>query len=155
MYIMESTLKPSHKTMERHQLQASSEKEKREIKKEDLRDRRIVNSMWVMVSWGLFTFLAGFGLWTIDNIYCSSLKKWRRDVGLPWGLLLEGHGWWHLLTGTGSYFYIVWGIWLRHCLNGRQEEYRLVWPRLLSFPEMVRTEGKAVNGRVNGRVKMK
>jgi len=43
------------------------------------------------------------------------------------------------MTGTGAYFYIMWGIWLRHCLNGRQEEYDLHWPRLLSLPEVVRT----------------
>lgn len=50
----------------------------------------------------------------------------------------------HLMTGTGAYFYIVWGIWLRHCLNGKQEEYDLQWPRLFSVPEVVRT-GKVKN----------
>lgn len=45
----------------------------------------------------------------------------------------------HVMTGTGAYFYITWGIWLRHCLNGRQEEYDLRWPRLFSLPEVVRT----------------
>ena len=44
----------------------------------------------------------------------------------------------HLMTGIGAYFYIVWGIWLRHCLNGRQEEYDLVWPKLWSLPEIIR-----------------
>ena len=41
------------------------------------------------------------------------------------------------MTGIGAYFYITWGIWLRHCLNGRQEEYTLVWPRIFSLPEIV------------------
>ena len=50
----------------------------------------------------------------------------------------------HLMTGTGAYFYIQWGIWLRHCLNGRQEEYDLMWPRLWSLPEVVGT--KKANG---------
>ena len=49
------------------------------------------------------------------------------------------------MTGTGAYFYIMWGIWLRHCLNGRQEEYDLVWPTLWSLPEVVRTT-KVANG---------
>ena len=53
----------------------------------------------------------------------------------------------HLMTGTGAYFYIQWGIWLRHCLNGRQEEYDLIWPRLWSLPEVVRTErGNGIHG---------
>ena len=43
------------------------------------------------------------------------------------------------MTGTGAYFYVTWGIWLRHCLNGRQDEFRLVWPSVWSFPEVVRS----------------
>lgn len=50
----------------------------------------------------------------------------------------------HLMTGVGAYFYITWGVWLRHCLNGRQDEFALKWPRLLSLPEIVRSEH--VNG---------
>jgi dihydroceramidase len=41
------------------------------------------------------------------------------------------------MTGTGAYFYIVWGVWLRHCLNYRQNEYELVWPNLWTVPDVV------------------
>jgi hypothetical protein len=45
----------------------------------------------------------------------------------------------HLMTGIGAYFYLTWGIWLRHCLNGKQDEYELVWPRVItSVPLIVR-----------------
>ena len=52
------------------------------------------------------------------------------------------------MTGTGAYFYIQWGIWLRHCLNGHQDEFRLHWPsKLFSLPMIVRNEpSKAQNG---------
>lgn len=44
----------------------------------------------------------------------------------------------HLMTGVGSYFYIVWAIWLRHCLNGRQDDFVLNWPSMFfSLPEVV------------------
>ena len=43
----------------------------------------------------------------------------------------------HLLTGIGAYYYITWGIWLRHCLNGRQDEFELYWPHAYSLPEIV------------------
>lgn len=49
------------------------------------------------------------------------------------------------MTGTGAYLYIVWGIWLRHCLNQRQEEYHLWWPHVWNVPEVVRT-ASTVNG---------
>lgn len=42
------------------------------------------------------------------------------------------------MTGTGAYFYIVWGIWLRHCLNYRHDEYELYWPNWLTMPEVVK-----------------
>ena len=63
------------------------------------------------------------------------------------------------MTGTGAYCYITWGIWLRHSLNGRQDEYDLVWPRLItSMPEVVRrtkhTQGVLQqNGTANGFAK--
>lgn len=54
----------------------------------------------------------------------------------------------HLMTGLGAYMYLVWGIWLRHCLNNRQEEYHLWWPRFWNIPEVLRTSapGKGANG---------
>jgi dihydroceramidase len=45
----------------------------------------------------------------------------------------------HLMTGVGAYCYLVWGTWLRHCLNGRQDEYELVWPRLFCVPHIIRS----------------
>ena len=48
------------------------------------------------------------------------------------------------MTGTGAYFYLTWGIWLRHCLNGRQDEYDLSWPHFWSLPEVV--QRKSANG---------
>jgi dihydroceramidase len=41
------------------------------------------------------------------------------------------------MTGIGSYFYIVWAIWLRHCLNERQDEYILNWPGIFTLPEVI------------------
>ncbi len=60
-------------------------------------DRQIMKDMWWMVFIGISIFLGGFGIWNLDNIYCSKLRHWRHQIGLPWGILLEGHGWWHLM----------------------------------------------------------
>lgn len=144
MYVMEFSLRPSLKmSEEQHKLlrkRSMTADEKVTSLFQDRRDAKILKLMWTMIACGLFTFLSGFALWSLDNEYCSTFRRWRRQLGLPWGILLEGHGWWHIMTGTGAYFYIIWGIWLRHCLNGRQEEYDLSWPRLLSLPEIVRTK---------------
>lgn len=99
MWVMEFTLRPSLKQSEdQYRLQhggRSMNKEQQEISRwKDRRDRRILGTMWIMIACGLSTFLGGFAIWGLDNVYCSKLRMWRREVGLPWGILLEGHGWW-------------------------------------------------------------
>jgi dihydroceramidase len=49
------------------------------------------------------------------------------------------------MTGTGAYYYIVWGVWLRHHLNYRQDEYELVWPNFWTVPDVVKV-GSATKG---------
>ena len=49
----------------------------------------------------------GYFLWQIDGIFCSELTALKRSIGMPWGFLLEMHGWWHLLTALGAYVFMV------------------------------------------------
>jgi dihydroceramidase len=115
-----------------------------------------VNRMWRLVISGITIFLSGFVVWNLDNAFCGNLRGWRRAVGLPWGLLAEGHGWWHLLTGIGAYYELQYGIFLRHCLDGRQDEYILVWDGVFCLPEVVRRPPGVANRKaVNGGAKMK
>ncbi|CCF34984.1 hypothetical protein CH063_06858 [Colletotrichum higginsianum] len=60
-------------------------------------------------------------------------------------LRVRWRGFWHLhcANQTLAYYYITWGIWLRRCLEGRENEYRLVWPRSLSSIPLVVRRGKA------------
>ncbi|MCJ1424145.1 hypothetical protein MMC29_002032 [Sticta canariensis] len=98
MYVMEFSLRPSLKmSEEQYKLQrkrSMTADEKVTSRFEDRRDARILKLMWAMIACGLFTFLSGFALWSLDNEYCSTFRRWRRHLGLPWGILLEGHGWW-------------------------------------------------------------
>lgn len=48
----------------------------------------------------------------------------------------------HIMTGIGAYFFITWAIWLRHCLNGKQDQYEVYWPSLVfSIPVIVKKDG--------------
>ncbi|EST09386.1 Ceramidase [Kalmanozyma brasiliensis GHG001] len=58
---------------------------------------------------GAITFLTGFAIWNVDNIFCYQLRQARARVGQPWAILLQGHGWWHILTGWGAYCLITAG----------------------------------------------
>ncbi|GME25463.1 Ceramidase [Neofusicoccum parvum] len=152
MYIMEVRLRPTLKAKKQpgNTSANGSAAPSREQQRRDARDVRILRSMWIMIASGLSIFLGGFAIWTLDNEFCGTLRRWRRDVGLPWGIVLEGHGWWHLMTGIGAYFYIVWGVWLRHCLNGKQDEYELIWPSYFHMPLIVKAK---TPNRLNGDAK--
>lgn len=99
MWIMEVRLRPSLKQSEnefriRHGGR-SMDQEQRELSRwKDGRDKEILSMMWTMIAYGLSTFLGGFAIWKLDIVYCSQLRMWRREIGLPWGIVLEGHGWW-------------------------------------------------------------
>lgn len=140
-HITEVMLRPSRKTASK----GATQEEIAERARQDARDLKIVHQMEVLIGTGLAIFLGGFLVWNLDNIYCHTVRSWRRDLGLPWGVVLEGHAWWHLMTGLGAYFWIVWGIWLRHCVDGRQDEFRLHWPRVLSLPIIVRADESKEN----------
>jgi len=99
MYIMEINIRPSLRAKEKAMQDgrangAASPKDKAEQERKDKRDIKILRTMWGMIAYGLGIFLGGFAIWTLDNVYCGTLRRWRRDIGLPWGIFLEGHGWW-------------------------------------------------------------
>lgn len=76
MYVMVETLRPKSQSELEHC------------------NAEILRTMWAMIATGLSSIAIGFLVWNLDNIFCSQLRLWRRELGLPWGVLLEGHGWW-------------------------------------------------------------
>ncbi|KAF5711764.1 alkaline ceramidase YDC1 [Fusarium mundagurra] len=52
----------------------------------------IIREMRWIVAMGFITCAAGIAAWNFDNIRCGDLVRWRHQAGLPWGILLEGHG---------------------------------------------------------------
>lgn len=87
VYEMEYLLRPS----KRLKNPSYSEKEQKRV---DERDLSILHTMWALTICGVASVGLGFLIWNLDNIYCSNLRRWRRDIGLPWGIVFEGHGWW-------------------------------------------------------------
>jgi dihydroceramidase len=95
MYVMEVNIRPAFRSKEREAANPRPHSgDKAEQEKQDLRDQQILSTMWKMIGFGLSIFLSGFAVWHLDNVHCSQLIKWRREIGMPWGFVLEGHGWW-------------------------------------------------------------
>ncbi|GAP90333.2 putative alkaline phytoceramidase [Rosellinia necatrix] len=94
MWIMEKVLRPALKAREDKQPPNSPVPS----------TRATLSQMWIMVATGLSIFLGGYFIWVLDNTYCSTIRRWRHQIQLPWAILLEGHAWWHLMTGIGAYY---------------------------------------------------
>ncbi|KAF5368613.1 hypothetical protein D9758_002205 [Tetrapyrgos nigripes] len=56
---------------------------------------------------GAIIFAVGFFIWNLDNIFCDALTRLKLSIGWPAAFLLEGHSWWHFLTGLGTYYMCV------------------------------------------------
>lgn len=90
---------------------------------------------------GVSIFIFGYFLWNLDIHFCSQVRSLRRSWGMPYGFLLEGHGWWHIFTGTGVYFYLVYEEYLRCFLNGTDRFYKFEWLYGLPVVRCVNPDG--------------
>lgn len=120
-----------------------------------VKDRKAWASMVKLAMVGSITFPSGYGLWLVDVFACSTLQSWRRAVGMPFGFILELHGWWHILTCIGAYCYLVFVEYLRDVImtqeGKRSRGLKLVWVGGV-LPKLVAT--KMTDG-TNGHVKTK
>ncbi|KAK9722013.1 alkaline ceramidase ydc1 [Basidiobolus ranarum] len=79
----------------------------------------------LITSWG--SYALGFLAWNIDNEFCPQIRAARAYLGSPWDSLLQLHGWWHILTGLGSYVYIVFSQYIRQIQLGKKDLYTIHW----------------------------
>lgn len=99
------------------------------LSREHVDDPRAKQVLYRMLGTGVGLFGFGYFLWNLDIHFCSFARATRRNWGMPYGFVLEGHGWWHIFTGAGVYCYIVYEEYLRCFLIGTAKYYRftLVW----------------------------
>ncbi|XP_062391868.1 alkaline ceramidase 3 [Sardina pilchardus] len=82
----------------------------------------------------LGVFLLGFLLWNIDNLLCDSLRAARQTLPSGVGVVTQFHGWWHILTGLGSYLHILLSLQIRSTYLKHRPKVKFVcgvWPTLL------------------------
>ncbi len=94
IYSMETTLRSSIKPKQGPNSSTKSGNLSGEDLRAKTRDMAILRKMWKIVACGLSAFAGGFLIWNLDSEFCSTLRSWRREIGLPWGILSEGHGCW-------------------------------------------------------------
>ena len=77
---------------------------------------------------GVGTALFAYFIWNIDVNFCSTLTRWKHQVGLPWGILLEFHGGWHLLTALSTYMFMALIEFLTTAENEQTMGVGFKWP---------------------------
>lgn len=97
------------------------------LKNAYVKDEKALADFRKLLIRGLTYIALGYLCWNTDINFCSMYRGARRAVGMPYGFLLEGHGWWHFGTGLGVYHYIVYLEYLRAFLCHREHEYELKW----------------------------
>ncbi|KAJ1975220.1 alkaline ceramidase ydc1 [Dimargaris xerosporica] len=78
-----------------------------------------------LVWYSTVTFLAGFFLWNVDNVFCPQLRSARDYVNFPLEVVLQLHGWWHILTCMGCTGFILLTQALRIYYLGKHHKYRI------------------------------
>ncbi|KAG4442512.1 hypothetical protein IFR05_002012 [Cadophora sp. M221] len=105
-------------------------------------DPVVMKGMKQLALYGFVSYVSGIVIWSMDTAYCAELLEFRDRVGMPLGFLSEGHGWWHMLTGLGVYYYVVFIEYLRLCItspsvsNKKVQEAVLIWPSIFSLPRV-------------------
>lgn len=100
----------------------------------------VKKNMYITMGIGIVLFSVGFVFWQLDQIFCTFWIYIRRNIILlPFGTLLELHGWWHLLTGMGVYTYLVFLQYLRILTTGKSSQYKFIW-RWGWIPEVVHND---------------
>uniref|UniRef100_A0A673TNX7 Alkaline ceramidase n=1 Tax=Suricata suricatta TaxID=37032 RepID=A0A673TNX7_SURSU len=82
-------------------------------------------------------FLLGFLLWNIDNIFCDSLRNFRKKMPPIIGVATQFHAWWHILTGLGSYLHILFSLYTRTLYLKYRPKVKFlfgIWPVILFEP---------------------
>ncbi|XP_032748875.1 alkaline ceramidase 3 isoform X2 [Rattus rattus] len=86
----------------------------------------------------LTVFLLGFLLWNVDNIFCDSLRNFRKTVPPILGVATQFHAWWHILTGLGSYLHILFSLYTRTLYLRYRPKVKFlfgIWPMVMFEPQ--------------------
>ncbi|KAB2576378.1 hypothetical protein BFW01_g10432 [Lasiodiplodia theobromae] len=87
--------------------------------------RRLKQLAWL----GFVCSAVGYALWNVDQHLCGHLTAVKRAVGLPGGVFLELHGWWHILTAIGAYvFMALVEVLTTEEAGEKGEKARFAWP---------------------------
>jgi dihydroceramidase len=84
--------------------------------------------VWVSLIHTAVNALFAYFLWNIDVNLCSTLTEWKHRLGMPWGVPLELHGWWHIMTAVSCYTFVALIEFLTSPEHEREPVTGFAWP---------------------------
>jgi len=69
-------------------------------------------SAWIYAA-SFLMYGTGFIIWNLDNLYCPVIRELRSSVSPAVRPALQGHAWWHVLSGGGTYASIMYMTYTR------------------------------------------
>ncbi|KIV99578.1 uncharacterized protein PV09_08755 [Verruconis gallopava] len=117
------------------------------IIKETIRDRAVRKRLHRLTTFATCNALIAWLIWNVDVHFCATLTRWKHALGMPWGILLELHGYWHLLTAISAYCFMAEIEFLTTSADGAASSF--AWPAKLALGGL--GEAKDSGGR-NGKV---
>ncbi|KAK3699210.1 hypothetical protein LTR37_016571 [Vermiconidia calcicola] len=110
--------------------------------------RKKISSLTTLAtSLALFAYL----LWNIDYHFCSTLTRWKHQIGMPWAFVLELHSWWHILTAVSSYAFMAIIEFLTTPEGDASHGVGFLWPAKAVFEEIV--PNRLMNGQASKKGK--
>lgn len=125
-----------------------------QLVKQRIKDAGKRRRLSALTSLATFCAFAAYALWNVDVHLCSSLTQVKRRWGYPWGVLLELHGWWHVLTAGASYtFLAVIEVLTTAGEEGLEGRGGFAWPAGEVLEELAGSVGDIAKGVMDGDAK--
>ena len=91
-------------------------------------------------------------LWNIDEHFCGTLTSWKHALGMPWGIPLELHGWWHILTAISAYTFMAMIEFLTSADIDGSQCRGFVWPANLVLGDLDPTTKDVADANGHGSI---
>ncbi|SMQ54390.1 unnamed protein product [Zymoseptoria tritici ST99CH_1A5] len=121
----------------------------RKLIRERIIEKSHRDKMRGLLKFATFNALFAYFLWNIDVHLCSTLTGWKHRLGMPLGILLEFHGYWHILTALSSYTFMALIEFLVSPEDTSNYGTGFVWPAKLVLQDLAASKGDVMHANGN------
>jgi dihydroceramidase len=103
-----------------------------------------------LVSLATWSAIIAYAIWNVDVHFCPQVIGAKRMVGFPASILLELHGYWHIMTGISAYTFMAIIEFLLSPQDIESHGVGFAWPAKAVLHDIIPTSKPTSNGLANG-----